>query len=172
MLSSPSANNSGGTYFSRFLDTVGDGSGTKDANGDFSGAAQDFLITPNNSQYFSIHRLIVEITDAGPIDAGRYGNNIILTNGITLLLLEGATIITDFTDGMPVFTNATWAKFCYDVLNTDFGAGDNYVQAHWTFTRGGAPLRLPSGRSLALRLNDDFTGLISHTFLVQGLSYD
>lgn len=170
MLSTPANPTSQGEYFSRFLDETGDGSGNKDAIGDYSAVVTDFLITPPVNNTFDIFRLLVQIADTGPIDAGFYGNNIVLTNGIRLLLLDNTgTIITDYVDTMPIITNANWARFAFDAKKTDFGAGQNYIDIRWTFQRGGRPLRLRN-QSLAVRLNDDFTSLTSHTFLMQGLS--
>lgn len=160
-----------GTYFSRFLDTVGDGSGDKDAIGDYSAAATDFLIAPQEpDETIKVARVIVQIADTGTVDAGSYGNGIALTNGIRLLLLDGANIQTDYMDGFPVLTNGTWARVSYDVAATAFGAGENYVSVRWTFTKGGSAITLRQGQSLAMRLNDDFSNLNSHTFCVQGLT--
>ena len=46
---------------SRFLDTAGDGSGTKNANGNYASAADDFYFTAKRK--CEIHRLIIEIED-------------------------------------------------------------------------------------------------------------
>lgn len=171
-LSSPAAG-SGGIYFSRFLDTAGDGTGTKNATGDFLASATDFKLTPGPGQQFQINRICIQIEDVGNINSGKYGNLPALTNGILLLVLNGLNIDTDLMDGIPVFTNGNWSRCCYDFSITEFGGGAmNYVNARWTFARGGAPVILPAGLSLAMRLNDNFAGLNSHTFCAQGLLYE
>lgn len=162
---------SGAEFFCRFLDTNGNGTGTVNAIGDFSAAPIDFFILPPVNVTMDIFRIIVQIVDSGPVDAGSYGNGITLTNGISLLRLEGSTILQDLMVGVPVLTNGNWGRFAFDVIDTSFGTGENYVVVRWTFNRGGAPIRLIN-QSFAARLNDDFTGLNSHTFLVQGLLYE
>lgn len=170
-LSSPALDAPIGNFFCRFLDTNGDGSGTVQAIGDFSGASVDFFITPPENIRFDINRILIQIVDMGPVDAGSYGNGITLTNGISFLLLDGSTVLQDFMVGLPVLTNGDWGRFAFDIIDTSFGTGENYVSARWTFTRGGGPIKL-NNLSFAARLNDDFSGLVAHTFLVQGVSYE
>jgi len=156
------------TTICRFLDTNGDGTGTKDAIGDYSSAAEDFYIQPGANETYEIHRLIVRIADSGAPDAGKYGNNITLTNGISVHLEGGIT--RDLTDNMPVLSNGDRSKLCYDVNVISWGTGDDYVGVRWTFSKSGAPITLRGSISdkLIVRLNDDFSNLVGHTFMVQG----
>ena len=47
----------------RYLDTVGDGSGEKNANGDYSIAEEIFFLQPPPGRVYRITRLIVSIMD-------------------------------------------------------------------------------------------------------------
>jgi hypothetical protein len=82
-------------------------------------------------------------------------------------------ILSDMTGGVPVKTNADWKTKMFDFDVFDIGIGDNYAVGRWTFAKAGTALRLvgrPDGTSdrLVFRLNDDFSGLVEHHFLVQG----
>ncbi len=105
------------------------------------------------------------------MQAEEYGNlGAALTNGITVRLQDSGGTVLDLTDGLPVKTNAGWGQLCYDVDLKSWGAGNELLLVRWTFERAGQPLRLEgedSGR-LEVVLNDDFTGLLAHTFQVQG----
>ena len=155
----------------RYVDTDGDGTGTKNAVGNYASAAETFYIAPPATKVFYIHRLIVTITDAGAPDSGKYGNNIVLTNGILASVTNNSTEI-DLCDGVPVKTNADWGRMCYDMKPDTFGAGNDSVTVRWTFSKSGQPLILAGDRSdqFTITLNDDFSDLIGHYFMIQGYS--
>ena len=156
-----------GIYFSRFLDTNGDGTGTKNAIG--NQAATNFFISPDQGTYLSIGRLLVQITDIGNMVPANYGNLAELTNGIKLVKITNDGTETDLVDGFLIKTNGQWARYCFDaVLSISGGVGENYVNIRWTFSRGGKDILLLAGDRLEIQLDDDFTGLIGHTFLTQG----
>lgn len=155
--------------FIRFADTVGDGSGTKNANGDYSGAPEEFFITPPSGQIYQIHRLILTIRDTGIFRADRYGAlAAALTNGILVQKKSAAGVLDDYTDGVPIQTNVDWSRSTYDVAYYDFSAGDNFLSCRWTFRHSGRPVQLRSGERLAVVLNDNLTGLVQHFFSLQG----
>jgi len=161
----------GNRIISRFLDTIGDGSGSNEAIGDYSGGQQLFRFKPTGGPYAEITRMIVHITDSGAIDADLYGNGITLTNGIQLAIFEDGVKIQDLTDpNHPILSNAHWGHYCYDETTLDFGSGNNHIVIRWTFARTGVPVYLNSSKNqeLAVILNDDFSGLAAHGFLVQG----
>lgn len=153
--------------FSRYLDTNGDGTGTKNANGNYSSAAETFYIDGP----LTITRMIVSVEDTGGMQAEEYGNlGTALTNGITIDIDSGGldNELVDLTDGEPIKTNAGWGQLCYDVDLKSWGAGDDLLVVRWTFDKSGAPIKLGDDDRLEITLNDDFSGLIGHYFLVQG----
>ena len=163
------------THLFRFLDTVGNGSGTKDATGNYSDAGSgstDFLIAPTGTQVFVLERMIVHIKDTSGIDADKYGNNITLTNGITVTYNDTSGEVVDLLDGVNIFSNGDWARQCYDANLITWGSGNDIVSIRWTFSRAGIPLVLKGdeGDDLTVTLNDDFSGLLEHRFQVQGYS--
>lgn len=158
---------------SRFLDTVGNGTGTKSATGDYSLGAQDFLIAPGAGQVYSIQRLVVAIEDGAAIaDGGVYGAlGAALTNGILVAVKDASLTLFDLTDGVPITTNHAWLARCASRVD-GFGTGNGLLVVTWDFAAAGAQLRLvgDDGEKLVVTLEDDFSGLVSHTFVAQGFS--
>ena len=111
--------------------------------------------------------MIVFIEDSGNFPSGSYGNIGALANGIELRE-ERINNTVKLTSESPIKTNAEWSKFCYDVNYVDFGSGNNHLSVRWTFANSGSPVRLYPGESFLAYLSDNFTGLIQHTFEIQG----
>lgn len=170
----PVAQASNGTQnviFSRYLDTNGDGTGTKNANGNYSGGATSFYIQPPASTIYRISRLLVFVQDTNGFTPVEYGNTgSALSNGITVRVHNGTSTVADLTDGVPVQHNGDWARLCYDAQVLSWGTTDEMLSARLTFTKAGQFLRLDGDdtEKLEVILNDDFTGLTEHYFLVQG----
>lgn len=156
------------------LDTVGDGSGTKDANGDYSGeGAEQFLIAPGTGEIYKIARMIGTYSDTTGFSPDEYGNlNAALTNGISMGVYDGSGIKYWLTDeDNPVKTNSDWVHYCYDWTLFSYGTGNDRAGFRWTFAKSGSPVTLNgnNGEYLAVNLNDDLTGLVDQHFLVQGV---
>lgn len=155
--------------FFRFLDTVGDGTGTINGNLDYSGAAADLkYIAPGPG--VNVARMIITVEDATGMRAERYGSlGAALTNGIKLIHLNvDGTDRHDLTNGLPIKTNAQWGAYCYDVELKEWGAGNEFLLVRWTFEKAGSGIHLHPNEALAVRLNDDLRGLVNHNFQIQG----
>jgi hypothetical protein len=167
------------SHIFRFLDTNGDGTGTTLATGDYSVTAVEFFIQPPTAETFHIHRMIVNIEDTAITDGAGYGGTGALTTGITVHVEDGGVTIDELTDGEPIKSNAHWGRFCYDVTAPAFGASNKTVQVRWTFAKSGKPITLygnnvdgqASGDNhrLVVTCNDDFSALVDHRFMVQGV---
>lgn len=155
---------------SRFLDTNGDGTGTKIANGDYSSEQEIFYCQPGAGEILRVARMLVYIEDLGNIAIEDYGAINALSNGVVVRVQNDSGTILDLTDGLPVKSNGNWARFCYDFTITAFGAVNNAITARWTFTKAGQFIRLvgDNNERLEVVLNDDLDGLIDHTFIIQG----
>lgn len=156
---------------SRFADTNGDGTGTKNANGNYSVTADIFYIQPPIGTVYRIERMLVSYEDTAGMIATEYGNtSAALSNGVVIRVQDDSGTITDLTDGSPVKTNAAWATMCFDADVKTWGSGNEVFVSRWTFARSGAAVVLDGGlnQRLEIVLNDDMTGLISHSFLFQG----
>ena len=155
---------------SRYLDTNGDGTGTKNANGNYAGAVEEFYIEAQAGESLTLTSMLVAIEDTGGGTVQEYGNiGSALTNGIAVTVEnEHGTVLMDLTDAVPVTTNAHWAQLCYDVNWLDKGSGNDMIAVRWTFAKSGQPIKLEEGQRLIVSVNDNLTGLVSHYFLVQG----
>lgn len=155
-----------GRWASRFLDTIGDGSGSIEANVNGSVTPVDFSYTVPDGHILLVDRLVIWIRDAGTFDANLYGNGLALTNGI----VGGATTPEDVfvprTTQLPVKTNADWPAYAFDFNYIDIGNGDNVAVARYTYEKDGAPLAFPEGTKYTIRVADDLTGLTGHRFRI------
>lgn len=158
----------------QFLSTNGDGTGTIIGTGNFSDAgsgATEFTIEPGAGEIFRITRMIVHISDEGVINtADKYGN-IDLTNGIAFTSkTTHHPTEEDLLGGLPIMTTWDWGRYCYDVSGTDYTTNLNVFQARWTFAKAGQLVRLVGDNSdfIKITLNDDFSGLVDHSFQIQG----
>lgn len=157
--------------FFKLLDTVGNGTGVKNANVDGSSTPVEFKLTAG--PVLHVARLIVLIRDNAVLAAEDYGGITgPLTNGIDVELWKDGALHVDLLDGLPVKSNADWARSSYDVSTTAFGAGDNYIQVRWTFAKAGESLVLNNGDELLVRINDNLTGLVEHCFNLQGVMHN
>ena len=154
----------------RYLDTNGDGTGMKDATGDYSSAATYFYIEAPQNETYVLNRMIVKIRGStGGLSADGYGNIAALTNGILVHVRNAAgSVILDLTDGLAVKLNADWNRLCFDAEPVTYGAGDNFVIVRWTFANSGSPIVLSPGQSFGLLMNDNLSSLNGHFFHVQG----
>jgi len=159
-----------GNHISQFLDTVGDGSGTTSAIGDYSSVPGVFKISPAAGEVFSIARMLVYIEDAGTISADEYGNLAALTNGVKVSGFRDSVEQVALTGQVNIKTNSQWGRICYDSNPLTYGNGNNIIVARWTFSKSGRPIILQGDEldDLRVTLTDNLTGLIDHTFLVQG----
>ncbi len=156
---------------SMYADTVGDGSGTFEAVGNYAGASVDFKFSPPAGSIFRVARLIVFVEDAGAMDSGFYGNGLVLANGIKFYIERNSSKeFPTTTNQAPVKTNGDLAALCHDLEYRAWGAGNTFLTARWTYTKFGQYIRLigDSGDSIGVILNDDFTGLVKHRFCIQG----
>ena len=161
--------------WSKHLDTVGDGTGLHNAVGNYADAglgAEEFMITSANDGV-EVNRLLITVEAASGFKAEIYGSGSALTNGIDLEWRNAqGGVIEIFTDKHSVKTNSHWAMYCFDVDVKSWrtsGSGNELLTARWTFTRMGHSLHLDAGESLVMKLNDDFSVLVLHHFVVQGI---
>ena len=157
--------------FSRFADTNGDGTGTKNANGNYLITPDILYIQPPPQTVYRVHRMLISLEDTSGMQAQEYGNTGgALTNGVQARVQDGDGTLSDLTDGVPVKTNAHWGRMCYDVDVKSWGSGNELLCVRWTFAKSGAAIVLDGtlNERLEILLNDDFTGLISQYFLIQG----
>jgi len=152
------------------LSTNGDGSGTFEAIGNYSGAATEFYIQPAAEEIFAIETVTISIQDAQKVSADKYGGMTALTNGISVQIHDSGGVVTDITSNAMIKTNGEWSSYFDSMKAHTFGTGDELVVLYWKFADSGRSILLDGakGEKLVFILNDDFTGLTLHRFFVQG----
>lgn len=157
------------SHFFRYLDTDGDGTGTSNAIGDYSVTPTEFFF-----QYplaVNVHKMVIMIESIAGMWAERYGNIMGgLTNGYSILYSDADNVLqTSLNDGIPITNNAEIGRTGFDVDVKTWGAGDEVLLASCDFRTSGAPIRLPANHKLGVVLNDDFSDLKQHFFMMQGI---
>ena len=154
----------------RYLDTVGDGTGTKVAISDYSVTPQTFKIVCPVGKGYTITSLTLHISGATNFQINGYGSiNTGLTNGIVIQAIIGG-VTFDFTNGMPFKTNDDLGHISSIINHVTYsGTGDSLI-VQFVVTEFGVPLTLNPGDSLQVILHDNFTGLGSQHFVVKGYS--
>lgn len=163
-------------HISQYLDTNGDGTGTKDSGGvNHALAAEIYYLQPPVGTVYFIGRMIVSMEDTAGMSATDYGNITSgLTNGVIVRVSDSSGVKFNLTDSdFPVKANAEWANYCYDADVKTWSTGAEIFVSRWTFTKSGPYIVLNGDKEekIEVVLNDDFSGLDSHKFLVQGYSY-
>ena len=147
---------------------------TIDAVGNYSGGVERFEFVNTAQRLAHIARMIVYIEDVGVFPSDKYGKDVVLTNGVDIDVENSSQVqIKDLSSSNGngnVFTNAGWAELCYDVDYHTYGTGASTfsLAVRWTFRNSGKSVTLRPGDSIVARLEDDFTGLEAHRFMVQG----
>jgi hypothetical protein len=108
----------------RHLDTVGDGSGTKNVVADYSSGAQAFKLAPAAGQIFFIENLNIFLDAGAAMPAGVFGAlGAALTNGFRPKIKDAGQTIADFMDGIPLKQNGQFGLFNKPGFYVDPGAG-------------------------------------------------
>jgi len=170
---------------SRHLDTDGDGTGTKNAIGDYSATPEIFYIQPPAGEIYRITRMMVLIRGAkSTFYTDSYGSRTELSTGVEIRTQDDSGTIVNLTDNVPIKTNGNWGRFCYDseVYAADQGNTNTYLRVRWTFEKSGQQIRLVGNNNerLEVVLNDNFSlasgggnnALVEHYFVVQGFEED
>ena len=163
----------GETTFYRYMDTIGDGSGNKNFNGDYSLAAEQAILKPPVGMVMECERMLVSLHASKGMTVQIYGSDVALTNGIQIKTADDIGDLKNITDSVPIKKNADWGALCYDVDFKTWGTGNEELLVRFTFSKAGKPIRLDGnrGEKLIVGLFDDHSGSIEHKFQVQGIEY-
>lgn len=153
---------------SRFMDTVGDGSGSINASVVGSlGTPSQFIIKPEANQILYMSRLLIFIEDSGTLDSGGFGNGTALTNGIVFLKyryfgLPGEFVVQGFQlEQLPIKKNQEFKALCHDEIFSDYGTGTQSLSWRYTFLKDtdGDPIFLQGANQEAYvaEIRDDLT---------------
>lgn len=148
-----------GILFVKRLGTIGDGTGVTNMNVDGSIVPVIFKIKPPIGEIWRIATWNLYIQDSGSFDATRWGNGLILTNGVLpRVKIDGITQnLLDF----PIKNTGDIAALAGTVTPLAIGVGDEILTAIWSFINQGQYLRLIGDNEdeLQLVIQDDLTAL-------------
>jgi hypothetical protein len=149
-----------------------DGSGvTFNAIAGASGVTDAFMTPSLDNEILLIEEMNIEIEDAGAMGVDDYGSiNGGVSNGIRLYVCnETGAIEYEITDPLqPITKNVDWIDYTFEHVFDEFAAGNNLFVARWVFSEFGThPIALPPGWQMMVILQDDFSGLVKHDFLIK-----
>jgi len=152
----------------RYLDTNGDGTGTKNAIGNYA-VQQIFSIKPPAGETYVLDAMLISIAADADLKRDKYGKNAVLVNGIEVRKQDNGGTLCDYTDGIPVIVNQDWGRNTA-ILDLEETLNKRRGFALWEFTRSRSPLVLvgDDNERLEILLEDDFSSLDEHYFYVQG----
>jgi len=154
---------------SRYLDTTGDGTGTKD----MSAAAATYKLTPPAGTMYILDEIRIVGWDDQVAAGVTFMGITALTNGCKLEIrsqpsLSDAVVIQDLTDGLPIKSNGDLACLGNTVL---FNQGaESLVQCS---IKGFAPYRLEGsrGESLVFQVQDNLSTVTKLYVTALGRAY-
>ena len=158
------------TVLYKYLDTVGDGTGQKNAVGNYLANPTIFKIQPPVGKNYHITTIHwhVHPCKKNPTDI-EYGNLPELTNGIRVVVANNDGIMLDLTNGSPIKSNNHFYDSMTNVEIKEFQTNQT-LSASWVFGNEELGIVLHGNfyERLEVRLSDNFTGLTNHKFLVKG----
>lgn len=141
----------------RYLDSVGDGSGTKN----MAAAADEYFLAPGSNLIYVVDHIRIAIVDDAALDADGFGGLAALTNGCLLKVqsVDGNVAdIVDLTDDVSIKSHGELSGL--GKLSIIDEAAGCFVQCDVEL---GAPIRLNGDRNerLLFKTQDDLSGLVS-----------
>jgi hypothetical protein len=162
--------NAGDQIF-RFLSDNGATNGSKNANGNYSIASDEFYIIPGAGEVFLLNQFTVYIEDSNAFSGQFYGDTAALTTGIDMKIQPaiGGGQIFDFLDKEPIKSVNDWMKHGFAVDYDITGAGNRAFTATYNFTASGKPAVIRDDEKFVVTVQDDHTGLVAHYFSIRGV---
>lgn len=171
-LTKPDKMKDDGTTTTIFLTDDGTTSGSKDMAINASGAPVDFWIQPPPGFAVRINLLNVMISDTGIPAYDGYGNisNGVISNGVQLFFETGGvrTLIED-----PFVENNEYVIRSQQLNIEDFAANVRIITYRDLLTNysSGFEVKEADGDKFGVVINDDFSSLTLHEFIIKGLIY-
>lgn len=152
----------------KILDTVGDGSGTNNAIGNYSGGAQSFKMTVPVGTSYTVSNLIIYLAGGTAFTNDGYGSIInSLANGWTIKIYKSG-VLNDLLDGNLIKANRDLESISTSICHPTFGGLADSLVATISFSSYGMPFYISESEYIEVILNDNFSGLAKHQFIVQG----
>jgi hypothetical protein len=165
----PNPNKKIGLPTRRWLTASGDGLGTFNLIGDYSATPTDFYF--ETTYKFDIYSLIITISDNAKfnqIDYGAIPGG--LTNGVGFFAKQVGIPEFRLLNTVNIKQNYEYLSFIEETRLTQFDGTPQTMQFVLDVENVfGIPFTLNAGDRFIVRLNDNFTTLVSHTFGIKGI---
>jgi len=152
-----------------FLTSAGDGTGDFNLLGNYAAATTDFYyLATTRYRIYTVQICISDASSMNQIDYGAIASG--LTNGITLWIRLASGVEIPLLGGMVVKNNQHFLNLTRHIVLTQFpGVPQSFVVSFPLWEDHGMPITLEVGDRFIARLHDDYTPLVSHTFLLRGI---
>lgn len=137
------------------------------ATGDYSVTPEDFYFQCPVNAYVEINKIRIVVSDGGSPTRTEYGNlGSALTNGVRAYFKPFSQDEYEVTPSLrPIKSNEDFENIANNLDKIDYATNDDSRDYEIVL---GSPIRLDQGDAFIIRLNDDFTGLTSHRFIIHG----
>ena len=154
----------------QYLSTNGDGSGTVNAVGNYSGAEKIFYIQPPKGTVYIISELLIHLADSTNFSIGGFGSRAALVNGVTVRARRNGVQLLDITGGQPIKTNPHLTHLTSRYALLDFPGGGNSITVAFHRDDFGVDLTLNGDLKDTLEavLHDDFSSQDDFHFIAHG----
>ncbi len=146
-------------------------------------SAQMFRAGPPAGERWDIARMLVRLEDgSAAFNADKYGAVNALSTGVQIQVGQSdGTVLhyltgqaEDGTSQQTIQSNMDWFQMFYDVKEAAFGSGNDAIVGRWSFFKSnkdshGLLLDGDRGDELQIVINDDLSGLVAHTFRLEGV---
>jgi len=154
-----------------FLTSAGNGTGEINLIGNYAAAVTDFYyLAPAGYRYrvYTVQLCIADASLMNQVDYGAIAGG--LTNGLTIWIRLASGVELPLLGGMSVKTNQHFLNLTRHTMLTQFpGVPQSFVVSFPIWKDHGMPITLEPGDRFIARLHDDYTPLVSHTFLLRGI---
>ncbi len=156
---------------SQYLTIDGTGSTASNVTGNYTGSATDFTYIPDSADRVHINRIAVRVGDSGGFVPQGFAALAALTNGIDIGVTNDSDFVFKVNSNQPIKRNLDWntigevsvtpySETTYSGYTVSIDLSQKYP--------GGLRLNGAIGDALTVRVNDTFTGLIEHRYLIEG----
>jgi hypothetical protein len=159
-----------------FLTSTGDGlTGTVNFNGNYATTAIDAYWQASAATTFDVYSVLISISDNATFNQTDYGGIVAgtIVKGIKQYVSPAPGIEVPLISGYAVTANYLWSNITPDVTLTSFAGstGQTLIILVDLVKLYGCPLHMGKGWKFITRLNDNYTGLVSHVFSIRGKQY-
>ena len=148
---------------------------SNNATGDYSSGTTEFIYTNTDADNtLFVSSLNLKILDNGSFNLSEYGSlGTTAINGINIYYTDTNGTIRNNIIGTTfnINSNADYFNYTTDISVEDLGTGDSIIAVDLNFQKNRAPIKLGVTDKIAVELQDDFSGLIQHTFQISGFTY-